>query len=572
MNQKLTQHVTDISAIPNYENIIPCENLVPDNLAKYFLLLRSENDQVILLFADKKVAFHDLSRARFRIAKEHHDQRVIVMRTTETIISDVRLHNEAKQLARAEREALMDESHFRDTFRAIIREAVDEGVSDIHFERLESMARVRFHRPGGLQTVRTTSEPFMLRMCSVVYDTIADPDTKETKYIDAQPQRARASVAFDDLSAELRIQTVPAFPMGSDMIIRILAIIRRNTSGHEKETPTLEESGYLPDAAKMIREATSMPNGLLVFCGTVNSGKSTTIANLFRRLIKDNQGHLKVMTLEDPPESTIDGATQVPIEQIRASLKSKNDADPEANAYAEGIKIALRSDIHKLIVGEIRGAELARPLTNAVRSGHFTATTIHAGSSVEAISRMIDLGMLPEDLSSPGFLNAVIYQRLMPGLCTHCRRGQGDFPEVLKPIMDDINRFSVFVSMKTPNYHWRNPEGCEHCQGGVNRRLLIAEALFPDDQMRRHIRKKDMIELRDAWIASGAHPVAHHALLRCFAGDIDPNDMVLEGVRWTDIRDWIHYAMQKNKLSVLQSAANHLRSTTVARPVSSNPA
>lgn len=531
----------DIESLPPYRAVIEVDPPLSETAAKALVAVDLVDERIAVLYARGRagVGIQDVTRLRERLSQAYPERAVFVLLVGEHVISDVRMRRESEAEAQAQAAVLDDESVYRDDFRAIIQRAVAEGVSDVHLERQGDVARVRFHRPGGMQVVSTRSGAFMQRLCSVVYDTVADPAAKETKYIEARPQKTRATLRFERFRAELRIQTVPAFPDGSDMIIRILAVVHHDGAGARRDIPTLEAAGYLPQAVKVISDAAAMPNGLIVFCGTVNSGKSTTIANVLRRAIADADGRQKVMTLEDPPESTIVGATQVPIEMVRAALKFAGDPDPEANAYAEGIKIALRSDIHKLLVGEIRGAELALPLTHAVRSGHWTATTIHAGSAVEAVSRMIDLGMQPEDLAAPGFLNGVVYQRLLPGLCEHCALDHGEFPDVLRALVSEIEVFAEHQARRQARFRWRNKSGCSHCEGGVTRRLLVAEALFPDDEMRRLIRDRKMLELRERWLEGGAQPVAHHALLRCVAGEIDPQDMVFEGVRWTDLRDWV---------------------------------
>jgi twitching motility protein PilT len=78
----------------------------------------------------------------------------------------------------------------------------------------------------------------------------------------------------------------------------------------------------------------------------------------------------------------------------------------------------LRQDPDIIIVGEIRDAETAEIALRAVETGHWVMASVHAGSVMETIYRLISL--LPESYRDLGRLtlqtrlHAVINQLLIP--------------------------------------------------------------------------------------------------------------------------------------------------------------
>ncbi|MCY0873172.1 MAG: ATPase, T2SS/T4P/T4SS family, partial [Acidithiobacillus caldus] len=423
--------------------------------------------------------------------------------------------------------------------------AIQMGASDIHIESRLDEATVRLAVAGGKITVRKLTSNFAVSMIRYLYDWEAatGKGSAEGYYRgDLQPQKARIEYQTPVGVAELRVQITPAFPEGSvDMVIRILRVRSDVRVAHKAKS--LEELGYLPEDAQNIRMAILLPNGCSIWSGVVNSGKSTSIVNVLTWRIMEALYRIKVVSLEDPPESEIPGATQVPVEKMKLGLEMggvKEDLD--SRIYAEGLRIALRMDIDILFIGEIRGSEMAVPLTNVIRSGHYVYSTIHAGSAVEAVGRLWNLGLDITDMASPSFLNLIVYQKLLPWLCPHCRVPMAEFPELLRPYEEEMRAWYARRGLE-PTFYSRNAQGCDHkdCRGGVVGRKLIAETLFLTDDLRERILERNLITLRRAWIAGGGRPIAHHGLIRAGAGEVDLKEMIEMGVRWTDLLEWVRH-------------------------------
>jgi type II secretory ATPase GspE/PulE/Tfp pilus assembly ATPase PilB-like protein len=91
--------------------------------------------------------------------------------------------------------------------------------------------------------------------------------------------------------------------------------------------PTLDQLGYLPEQVGMINVMRRQTSGINVLSGATGSGKSTTLVSVMDTIIKDARKEglvnkendaeeflgISVVTIEDPPEYKIHGATQTPL-------------------------------------------------------------------------------------------------------------------------------------------------------------------------------------------------------------------------------------------------------------------
>ena len=515
------------------------------NMRQWLLPLVLRGDKEMVLLYDREHPEWSIN-AVYAVAQEMRDAgwKVDMNPAAKVVISDIR-HGKKREDSKI---SIERDSIYKEEFTHILVTAIERDASDIHIEvRLDS-ADVRLSIPGGKTSIKKLTPSFASSMVRYLYQWqgSGSKGSAEGYYKgDIEPQRARMEFPTPRGTAELRVQITPVFPEGGiDMVTRILLV--RSASYYQKLSVarSLDDLGYLPEDQKNIWMAVNLPNGLLLLVGVVNSGKSTTVANLLRALIHRTKQRIKVVTLEDPAETEIIGASQITVEKMRLGLeKSGVTENLDSRMYAEGIKIALRMDMDKLFIGEIRGAEMASPLTDVIRSGHYTFATLHAGSAVEAFGRLWNLGLDITDLASPSFVNLIVYQKLVSALCPHCKVRDDTFPEELEPHRQDILRWYAHQGV-APDFYRRNAAGCEHpkCNGGVSSRKLIAETFFVTDALREVLLERNLIRLRQAWITGGGRPVAHHGLIRVGSGEVDMQDLILEGVRWPDLLEWVHYA------------------------------
>jgi len=122
----------------------------------------------------------------------------------------------------------------------------------------------------------------------------------------------------------------------------------------------------------------------ILISGRTNSGK-TSLLNALLALVPPQE---RLLVIEDEPEL-----------QIRPGRNVTRRRATEAADLKRHIIEALRDRPDRLICGEIRGAEAADVL-EAAATGHSGASTIHAGSVDEAISRLQRLAKCVRELVS----------------------------------------------------------------------------------------------------------------------------------------------------------------------------
>jgi pilus assembly protein CpaF len=146
----------------------------------------------------------------------------------------------------------------------------------------------------------------------------------------------------------------------------------------------LEASGTVPPEARerLLRAVTSRRN--IAVCGRAGVGKTTLLARLLAEVGGD-----RVVIIEDAPELRRPAAHTVHLRTRSASPDGIGGVD-----VAALVRNALRMRPDRLVVGEVRGGEVA-DLLQAMNTGHDgSMTTVHANGAEEAIVRLEGMALL----------------------------------------------------------------------------------------------------------------------------------------------------------------------------------
>lgn len=328
---------------------------------------------------------------------------------------------------------------------AIIAEAVRQGVSDIHIEPYESGLVVRMRADGVLREhLRMPAHvaPVVVSRIKVM----ARLDIAERRV----PQDGRISLTLAGKAVDVRVSTLPS-RAGERVVMRILD---KDTAGID-----FDILGLSGEADRILREALTEPNGIILVTGPTGSGKTTTLYAALRQL---NDGERNILTVEDPVEYAVDG-----IGQTQVNAKVGLD-------FAAGLRAILRQDPDVVMVGEIRDRETADIAVQASLTGHLVLSTVHTNDAVGAITRLKDLKVEPFLLAST--LRAVLAQRLVRRLCDQCR----------EPVQAD-NGVAAVLGLDIGTIIWR-AKGCSACgQTGYKGRIGVYEAIKVDETVRRYI-------------------------------------------------------------------------------------
>ncbi|GJG85534.1 type IV-A pilus assembly ATPase PilB [Gemmatimonadetes bacterium T265] len=273
---------------------------------------------------------------------------------------------------------------------AILAEAVKRGASDIHIECFEHELRVRFRVDGALADIMTP--PLKLKSALISrLKILASLNIAERRV----PQDGRIKLKMGKKVVDFRVSTLPTL-FGEKVVLRILD---KGNLALDLETFGLEAR-----AERELAEAIANPYGMVLVTGPTGSGKTTT---LYSALAKINTGDVNIMTAEDPVEYNLFGINQV---QVRTEV---------GMTFAAALKAFLRQDPNVIMVGEIRDLETGGIAIKAALTGHLVLSTLHTNSAPETVTRLLDMGLEPFNVSSA--LNLVLAQRLVRRICMKCK-------------------------------------------------------------------------------------------------------------------------------------------------------
>lgn len=262
------------------------------------------------------------------------------------------------------------------------QEAVKSKISDIHINPGKSSVKILWRELGVLKELVSVSRE--------VHETIVRRIKFKAKLklnLENMPQDGQYTFQAGGRMINVRVASLPT-RFGETYTLRLL--------DPEHGIVPLSELGFPGDIEKTLREIVSLPNGLVLVTGPTGSGKTTTLYALLSTLAGKDRN---IITLEDPVEYELKDVIQSQI-------------DPEHGyTFASGLRSILRHDPDIILVGEIRDQETAQTAIDASLTGHLVLATLHTNSSIEAIPRLLSMGVSTYTFAPA--LRAVLAQRLI---------------------------------------------------------------------------------------------------------------------------------------------------------------
>lgn len=269
-------------------------------------------------------------------------------------------------------------------------EALRTGASDIHFEAMEKVSRLRYRIDGAL--IERPSPPRALHNAIISRIKImSDLDIAERR----MPQDGRFRVKALKKEVDIRVSILPTIH-GEKVVMRTLD--KTNLA------PSLAALGLDDFAYRAMKHSIAQPHGIILVTGPTGSGKTTTLYSCLQDL---NTMDVNIVTAEDPVEYELPGVNQVHVNtQVGLS-------------FASVLRSVLRQDPDIVLVGEIRDGETADIAVKAALTGHLVLSTLHTNDASGVIARLIDMGVPPFLLASSLILAQA--QRLYRKLCPLCK-------------------------------------------------------------------------------------------------------------------------------------------------------
>ena len=364
----------------------------------------------------------------------------------------------------------------------LINQAVESGASDIHIEPFEGLLKVRYRIDGLLREVDAPPTRSTAAVISRI-KIMANLNIAERRL--AQDGRFKVRVRGKEI--DLRVSTVPTM-YGESVVLRLL---------HRDDVSlNFNALGFSPELENKISEILAQPHGILLVTGPTGSGKSTT---LYAALMQLNTPERKILTVEDPVEYNIEGINQM---QVKPQI---------GLTFANALRSIVRQDPDVIMIGEMRDEETAAIAVQSALTGHLVLSTLHTNDAAGCITRLLDMSV--EDYLLTSTVNAVLGQRLIRTLCTHCREAYTPDDEVVKRWK--LKRFSS----NDPVTLYR-AVGCEQCGNtGYSGRNAIVELLVMTDAIRQLVlRHSDAGEIARIAEEAGMSTMLDDGLRKAVAG------------------------------------------------------
>lgn len=272
----------------------------------------------------------------------------------------------------------------------MLAKAMEKSISDIHIVPQKTNYGIYFRFLGRLFLQKKIEKAYAERLISYL-KYIAHMDVGEKRKV----QSGSARLTIQQSKLEIRTSTISNYLAQESMVIRLLK------QKHVKQSVNHFFAYQLEQIYALLQKR----QGIVIFAGPVDSGKTTMVHYLLSRLYEEKQQSIFMM--EDPVEITDSRFFQVEVNQ-QAGLD-----------YDTLIKASLRHHPDVLVIGEIRDEQTAQMAIRAALTGHLVIATIHAKSCKGVIERLKDLTVSDKLLLET--VIGIVSQRLLPTYCGLCQ-------------------------------------------------------------------------------------------------------------------------------------------------------
>ncbi len=347
-----------------------------------------------------------------------------------------------------------------DVLLRVLKQALESGASDLHFEPVGANGRVRARIDGQLIVLEDglTAEAFARIARRLKVMTTLDITHKQPL------QDGSCQVRIGDRKLEMRLSVIEA-KGGDSIAVRFI--------GSTAQRLDLESLVMSRPLTLLMKDMFLAPNGLVLVAGPTGAGKTTTLyAGLQEIWSRGN--NVKIITIEDPVEHHLDYSTQIQVNK---------DAGLD---FARVLKSVLRQDPDVVLVGEMRDPESAASAIRAAITGHVVLSSVHANSANEAIVALKNLGVSPFLIASA--LRGIICQQLVSRVCPACAAPVDPRDENVQWLQkhDPIPEEKLALL--------KHGKGCESCRfTGEAGRIGVFEVLSVSDHL------VGLIEEDSAW-------------------------------------------------------------------------
>ncbi len=268
----------------------------------------------------------------------------------------------------------------------ILRTAVSEGASDLHFKAGEPVL------------VRIKGSLLPLKVARLT------PDASARVFEALRPKHLAhiSGSEVQELDFSFALTGTGRFRVNVFRQRGSLALVIRVIPNR---IPDFKEL-LLPDVMPTLADDR---RGLILVTGTTGSGKSTTLAAMINHINQTRTSH--VVTIEDPIEFLF---------MNKKSSVVQREIGVDTSSFASALRAVLRQDPDVVMIGEMRDTETIDIAMKAAETGHLVISTAHTTDAAKTVQRILavfspsEQAMMRMRLAEG--LRAVVSQRLLPRL------------------------------------------------------------------------------------------------------------------------------------------------------------
>ena len=158
------------------------------------------------------------------------------------------------------------------------------------------------------------------------------------------------------------------------------------------------------------------------------------------------------------------------------------------------------------MVGEIRDLETAEIAIKAAQTGHMVLSTLHTNDAPQTISRMMNMGVAPYNITSS--VTLVIAQRLARRLCDRCKAPL-ELPDAAL-LAEGFTSDEIHAGLKL-----YDAVGCGECTGGYKGRTGIYQVMPMSEEIQEIVLKGgSALDIAEAAQRAGVRDLRQSALLK----------------------------------------------------------
>lgn len=442
----------------------------------------------------------------------------------------------------------LDENSVRRQIVRTISAAVEAGANDIHIEASGGRTRIDLRIDGTLRLWETWTQKEGEQFLSSVYSHSSGQSGATANWLEPQAAMLTPGTGPDTISLPegilaVRCQWVPLADGGRYLNMRLQYDSAR-IFGEGFVQSDVDQLGFNQEQTELVRYLRRIPGGMRIFSGPVNQGKTTTLRVMLNRHMAETNMEQKCYMIEDPPEGGVIGASQI---GVSATVKDEQ----RDRSFTEIMRCILRLDPNIVMLGETRDLQTARFIFRLALTGRQVYTTLHVYSAIAIPQRLRDLGAEPYLVYDHHLMCGLVCQRLLRGLCPHCRIPLSHVCEDAnyEPIIrraraglaimhasralprDGADPFDYLQEPDLSTIYFVNQQGCRHCHQGRQGRTIVAEVIATDAKLMGYLAENKLGEATQYWLSPfGLNGITMqwHALEKIRDGAVAPQDAELE--------------------------------------------